>query len=682
MSIKLKLTFIFLIISVVPIIFVSVLGFTNAKDAIIKATLQNINTIAESKEAAILSYLKAKRERALAYASDGFIRSEVERILNIKDRDSRIQESSVLNRYLMIDKLLLDKDIIEIKILDTDGSVIAASHNEDLGQKDHRAHMQKGRTGSHIHDFGMNHNRPIIAVGTSIVDIGNKNLMGTLLLDYSIESVRHILSGESALQAGAETALELSGTTGVYITNINKGLLMSVNKMEDIGFMEESVETEAVLRCIESGAEVLKESVDYRGRPVFTASMCPNIDEGIRWALVVEQDVEEALTPVNNLKTMSIVTGTIVLFFVILSAFFIANSISTPIRKLTAAVKNISSGRFDVEIPVENTNDEIGTLSRAFSQMIDSLRSAKSKVEQKTGELAKNLADMHAQNKELEETKKAMLNLVEDLETARSETEKWSKELEIRVEKRTGELKKSQAQLMQSEKMGAVGTMAAGVAHELNNPMMGILNFIQYCIKHTSEDDRRYPVLQDTKRETERCVDIVKNLLTFSRMEKEGVEARQKESCAVIFERVFKLLSYRIEKERVSVTQNYAEGTPETWMKVNNIQQVFFNLVGNALDALKDSDKKEIHVDIDSDEKYVRVTVADTGDGIPTENLQTIFEPFFTTKTVGEGTGLGLSVCHSIVKAHEGEITCESGPGEGTKFKVLLPIDIRNENRT
>ena len=258
------------------------------------------------------------------------------------------------------------------------------------------------------------------------------------------------------------------------------------------------------------------------------------------------------------------------------------------------------------------------------------------------------------------------------LGTARDVTKQ--KQAEQELQKLVDELRESQSKVIQAGKMTAMGTMTAGVAHELNNPMMGILNFIQYSLKHTSEDDRRYTVLQDAERETKRCVEIVQNLLTFSRMDTEGEEDYQKESCAAILDRVLKLLSYRIEREKVALTQHTAQGTPDIWMRVNNIQQVFFNLLSNALDALKTSEKKEIHVDMHREGEFVEVSFADSGCGIPPEIRQKIFDPFFTTKPVGQATGLGLSICHSLIKTHNGEILCESEPGAGTKFKVLLPI--------
>ncbi len=236
------------------------------------------------------------------------------------------------------------------------------------------------------------------------------------------------------------------------------------------------------------------------------------------------------------------------------------------------------------------------------------------------------------------------------------------------------ELKKSQAQLIQSEKMSTVGIMVAGVAHELINPMMSIVNFIEYCIKKTSTDDERFNVLEDTEREANRCIDIVDNLLTFSRMEKEGEEEFQQGDCVKIIGQVIKLLSYRFEKEQVSIIQNCDEYVPEIPMRVNRIQQVFFNIIMNALDALKDSRKKEISIDMHRQVEFMHVTIADNGPGIAPEILMKIFDPFFTTKPTGQGTGLGLSISQGIIEMHGGKISCSSKPGQGTRFDILLPV--------
>ena len=201
------------------------------------------------------------------------------------------------------------------------------------------------------------------------------------------------------------------------------------------------------------------------------------------------------------------------------------------------------------------------------------------------------------------------------------------------------------------------------------------MNFAAHCIKHTSEDDRLYTVLQDIEREAKRCDETVQNLLTFSHTEQGDDKTCETVSLAEILGRVLRLLSYRIEKQRILVTQHIADDIPEICMKPNSIQQLILNLATNAFDALEGSEKKEFNVDIHREGEFVRMTIADTGCGIAAESLASIFDPFFTTKPVGQGTGLGLSVSQGIVKTHGGQITCESEPGVGTKFTIRLPIE-------
>ncbi len=278
-------------------------------------------------------------------------------------------------------------------------------------------------------------------------------------------------------------------------------------------------------------------------------------------------------------------------------------------------------------------------------------------VEERTAQLKKTNQQLRNEITEREQAEKALQRTYKDLETTHHQ------------------LEESQSQLIQTEKMSALGTLVAGIAHELNNPMMGILNFAAHCKKHTSEQDQLYTVLQDIENEAKRCTEIVQNLLTFSHTEKDDDKAYQKESLAEILGRVLRLLSYRIEKQRISVTQHIADDTPKIWIKPNSIQQLILNFATNAFDALEDSEKKEFNVDIHREGEFVRMTIADTGCGIAAESLTSIFDPFFTTKPVGQGTGLGLSLSHGIVKAHGGQITCESELGAGTKFTILLPIE-------
>lgn len=290
--------------------------------------------------------------------------------------------------------------------------------------------------------------------------------------------------------------------------------------------------------------------------------------------------------------------------------------------------------------------------------------------------------------KELEENLlRARDELEIKVEQRTLELRKTNEALEREIVKRTkvqeelqelfDKLKQSTSQLMQSEKMSAIGTLVAGVAHEMNNPMMGILNFAEYCRKYTDGEDRRYPVLESIERETKRCIKIMKNLLTFSRLEKKGDETYQKISFDVIIDRVTGLLSHRIDNENVLLKRHVAEGDREIWMEPGSMQQLLLNYISNALDAVKETRKKEVTVEVLPGKEFIEVKISDTGCGIEPVNLQRIYDPFFTTKPTGQGTGLGLSVSQSIIEKHGGNVHVASDPGVGTTFEILFPIDKR-----
>jgi len=239
-------------------------------------------------------------------------------------------------------------------------------------------------------------------------------------------------------------------------------------------------------------------------------------------------------------------------------------------------------------------------------------------------------------------------------------------------EQHNGSLESSQIRQDGSEKIATSDIMVASLAHELKNGMTSILNFIQYCLNSTSKKDKRATALLGAERETKRCINIVRDVLAYLRVEKKGEEAPQELGCDVVLEQVFKTLSSRIEKEGVSIIQHYPEEIPRVWMKAGSIELVFFNIISNALDALEKSEKKEIHLDIQREDKFIQIAIRDSGCGIARENLARIFEPFFTTKATEEGTGLGLSICERIITQHGGKIIFKSKPGRGTKFKILL----------
>jgi len=243
-------------------------------------------------------------------------------------------------------------------------------------------------------------------------------------------------------------------------------------------------------------------------------------------------------------------------------------------------------------------------------------------------------------------------------------------------EKAHADLKRSQAQLVRVEKMSSLGMMVTGVAHELNNPMMGILNFAQYCARHTDPADKRYAVLQDIEREIHRCAGIVKDLLTFSRIG--VVEKPEPAEIGEVIRETLRLLAFRLSSSHVEVALHGASDVPPIPLRVGNFKQAILNLLGNALDACRApaiADPK-IAIHVSRCPGGAVVEVVDNGPGMDEDTLQRLFDPFFTTKPAGEGTGLGLSVTQGIIATHGGTIEAHSELGRGATFVIRLPATL------
>lgn len=232
------------------------------------------------------------------------------------------------------------------------------------------------------------------------------------------------------------------------------------------------------------------------------------------------------------------------------------------------------------------------------------------------------------------------------------------------------ELENKQEQIIQSRKMGAVGTLTAGIAHELNNPLNNILITIEAILDEYTDmsDEKKRTLLKEAFSQTRRAGDIVRNLLDFSRFRETTFHDM---SINELIDMSTKLVANEASLKKIDIRAHLAPDLPPVKADKNQMQQVFINLFINAIQAM--SNKGELKIESFNEDSYVRVDIADTGPGMSADILERIFDPFFTTKEVGKGTGLGLSVVYGIIKKHNGSIVAESQPGKGTVFSIKLP---------
>jgi two-component system, NtrC family, sensor kinase len=226
-------------------------------------------------------------------------------------------------------------------------------------------------------------------------------------------------------------------------------------------------------------------------------------------------------------------------------------------------------------------------------------------------------------------------------------------------------------QLQISEKMASIGLLAAGVAHEVNTPLTGISSFTQMLLEGADPGDPRTALLEKIERQTFRAAKIVNGLLNLSRPGTPGGERNQVDVNEVVND-VLSLLEHQFELGRIKVRRELSE-VPATVVGIEHqLQQVFLNLFLNARDAMPRGGWLTVTTRIE--DRQMIAEVADTGSGIPPEQLARIYDPFFTTKRIGRGTGLGLSITYGIVNEHEGSIRCDSAVGQGTRFRLTLPL--------
>lgn len=316
----------------------------------------------------------------------------------------------------------------------------------------------------------------------------------------------------------------------------------------------------------------------------------------------------------------------------LLLTIFVQRLVNQPVQQLLRHTEKLALGDLNHSVALES-GDELGDLAQSFNRMTIKLKQA------------------------------------------REELEDWAKNLETKVEERTREITEIQAQLIRSEKLASIGELVAGIAHEINNPLTGILVFSSLVSDNPKLDPSLKEDLRTIVQETERCSKIVKGLLDFSR---ESLPQKRLSSINDIMDLALSLVEHQILFQNIAILKEYGPNLPDIMLDPNQFEQVFINMLLNAGQSMANGGSLHLKTGITGDGLNEFITISDTGCGIPEENLAKIFDPFFSTKE-NRGTGLGLSVSYGIIHNHRGDISVKSVVGVGTTFIIELPIDGADE---
>lgn len=389
----------------------------------------------------------------------------------------------------------------------------------------------------------------------------------------------------------------------------------------------------------------------YNEPPCYTAT-CHRHPKNQRVLGVLETDLSTASVDrtirQNRLGTI-LFGGLFVSIISVSLCIILYNFVSKPISLLEEGMKRIAQGDLDYEIKI-NTSDEMGLLARTFN------------------------------------------NMTKDIKRYKENMENWTKALEEEIQKKTTEIMKAHEQLINAEKLASLGRMAAGVAHELNSPLTGIVTFAHLMLKRIPPENKQdREDLEIIIEQANRCSKIIKGLLGFSR---KATAERVEINMNTLLDSTIAMVRNQAKFHNIKFVLNFDESLPLVHVDPNQMQQVFLNMLINAADAMNERGQITIatRTVVGQEEtpwfkmghpqegkKFIEIEFTDTGPGIPEEYMGKIFEPFFTTKPVGKGTGLGLAVSYGIIKRHGGNITVRSEPGKGASFFIRLPVEEYSE---
>lgn len=473
--------------------------------------------------------------------------------------------------------------------------------------------------------------------------------------DLIVRSTRYsmLLNRKEDVHQTIHTLGSEPGFVGINIYNKTGEIIFSTDTL--IVGTKVDLQAEACIICHESDSPLESAPAQNRMRVYESAAVGPVLglinpirnepecynaachahtpDQTVLGVLDVKMSLVSVHERVARTRSELIVSSLLMMIIIAsISGLFIYRVIRQPISKLSQGMTRISSGNLDARIAI-NSNDEIGELATAFNQMAS------------------------------------------DLTTARGELEEWALTLGDRIEEKTEELQKAQSQIIQMEKMASLGKLSASIAHEINNPLFGILTYSKLILREigteTPETEDRESIkkyLSVIQEESSRCGDIVKGLLDFARHSGGEYEPQHLHD---IIDRTLVLLGHHFEMQLVTVERQFEAADDHLVCDPRQIQQAIIAPCINAVEAMPQGGSLAIRTTGDADQ--IEVQFVDTGQGIPEASIDKVFEPFYTTKEGDAGLGLGLAIVYGIVQRHSGSVRVDSSTGEGTTLTISLP---------
>ncbi len=694
MRIYYKLIIVLLALSVIPLLFISCIGFYNVKNSLEKEILSKLEHVATEGVAKFETFLEERKFDMMILQHRDIFKAAfpvLEQFSNERSNPSYLEAKKAIDGWLEIFQSVYK--YVDIMLTNKEGKIIYVYNpkhefelNTFIADKDDV--LQKTKTGVYvtdIHKTGGKENPFTLYMAAQAYDQADE-FIGLVLSELDANRIFDHLYGDIELGDSGEIIW-------VKKTSDNKVLFLSPLKYEPAVMLKKTVTFDdkyalpmqkAVLG--ESGSGI---SLDYRAQDVL--SVWRQI-KSLGWGLVVKVDKKEAFLPIVKLRVLLAVVVSLIILLIVLTVLVVAKSISDPIHKLRKGIEIVGYGNLDYKVAT-NMQDEVGELSREFDKMTQSLKnstisienlnkeiSERKKIEQ---QLIKNQDAFKNQTQELDiallealKSRKIFASMLADNNQIRKKLEDHVEELKVANSK----IREAQAQIIQSSKMASIGQLAGGVAHEINNPLTGVLNNVQ-LIKELAREKKEFrledfeEILNIVEESAIRCKKIIQALLNFSHA---STDAHQPISLNEIIEEIYTLIAQELKLQNISIQSQFQPNLPLILGDVQLLQQVILGFISNAQWAIQKKSGEEggtitIKIRYETGVKEVCLSVSDSGIGISKENLEKIFSPFFTTKEVGEGTGLGLSIIYGIIKAHKGTVTVESEFGAGTTFKVILP---------